>query len=78
MPKTRRKDNQKPIERDRVAQAVFAAAESMGISDRKLLEKFTEQVSQRLEVAQPFPSYGRTGSSANQTTCVFLSDSGNG
>ncbi|TEU18520.1 MAG: vitamin B12-dependent ribonucleotide reductase [Dehalococcoidia bacterium] len=27
----------------------------MGISDRKLLEKFTEQVSQRLEVAQPFP-----------------------
>ena len=56
MPKTRRKDNNKPIERDRVAQAVFAAGESMGISDRKLLEKFTEQVSQRLEVAQPFPS----------------------
>jgi ribonucleoside-diphosphate reductase alpha chain len=56
MPKTRRKDNHKPIERDRVAQAVFAAGESMGISDRKLLEKFTEQVSQRLEVAQPFPS----------------------
>ena len=55
MPKTRRKDSQKPIERDRVAQAVFAAAESMGISDRKLLEKFTEQVSQRLEVAQPLP-----------------------
>jgi ribonucleoside-diphosphate reductase alpha chain len=27
----------------------------MGISDRKLLEKFTEQVSQRLEVAHPFP-----------------------
>lgn len=56
MPKTRRKDNNKPIERDRVAQAVFAAGESMGISDRKLLEKFTEQVSQRLELAQPFPS----------------------
>src|SRR4030066_153174 len=56
MPKTRRKDNQKPIERDRVAQAVFAAAESMGITDRKLLERFTEQVSQRLELAQPFPT----------------------
>jgi len=56
MPKTRRKDNQKPIERDRVAQAVFAAAESMGITDRKLLERFTEQVSQRLEVTQPFPT----------------------
>jgi len=55
MPKTRRKENQKTIGRDRVAQAVFAAAESMGISDRKLLEKFTEQVSQRLDVAHPFP-----------------------
>jgi ribonucleoside-diphosphate reductase alpha chain len=55
MPKTRRKENQKAIDRDIVAQAVFAAAESMGIGDRKLLEKFTEQVSQRLEVAHPFP-----------------------
>jgi len=55
MPKTRRKENQKAIGRDRVAQAVFAAAESMGISDRTLLERFTEQVSQRLEVAHPFP-----------------------
>jgi ribonucleoside-diphosphate reductase alpha chain len=55
MPKTRRKENQKTIGRDRVAQAVFAAAESMGISDRKLLEKFTEQVSQRLEMAHPLP-----------------------
>jgi len=55
MPKTSRKENQKTIGRDRVARAVFAAAESMGISDRKLLERFTEQVSQRLEVAQPFP-----------------------
>jgi len=55
MPKTRRKENRKTVGRDRVAQAVFAAAESMGISDRKLLEKFTEQVSQRLEVAHPFP-----------------------
>jgi ribonucleoside-diphosphate reductase alpha chain len=55
MPKTRRKDNQKTIGRDRIAQAVFAAAESMGINDRKLLEKFTEQVSQRLEMAHPLP-----------------------
>ena len=55
MPKTRRNENQKVVGRDRVARAVFAAAESMGISDRKLLERFTEQVSQRLEVAQPFP-----------------------
>jgi ribonucleoside-diphosphate reductase alpha chain len=55
MPKTRRKENQKAIGRDRVARAVFAAAESMGISDRKLLESFTEQVSQRLDIAHPFP-----------------------
>jgi ribonucleoside-diphosphate reductase alpha chain len=55
MSKTRRRENQKVIDRDRVARAVFAAAESMGISDRKMLEKFTEQVSQRLEVAQPLP-----------------------
>jgi ribonucleoside-diphosphate reductase alpha chain len=55
MPETHRKQNKKVIGRDRVARAVFAAAESMGISDRKLLEKFTEQVSQRLEVAQPLP-----------------------
>ena len=55
MPKIRRKENHKTIARDKVAQAVFAAAESMGISDRKLLEKFTEQVSQRLGVTQPFP-----------------------
>jgi ribonucleotide reductase alpha subunit len=55
MPKARRKENPKSIGRHRVAQAVFAAGESMGISDRKLLERFTEQVSQRLEVAHPFP-----------------------
>ena len=55
MPKTRRRENQKTIARDRVVQAVFAAAESMGISDRKLLEKFTEQVSQRLDLAHPLP-----------------------
>ena len=55
MSKTRRRESQKVVGRDRVARAVFAAAESMGISDRKLLEKFTEQVSQRLEVAQPLP-----------------------
>lgn len=55
MSKTRRKESRKVIGRDSVARAVFAAAESMGISDRSLLEKFTEQVSQRLEVAQPLP-----------------------
>jgi ribonucleoside-diphosphate reductase alpha chain len=55
MPRTRGKENQKTVRRDRVARAVFAAAESMGISDRNLLEKFVEQVSQRLEMTHPFP-----------------------
>ena len=65
MPRTRRKEKQKTIGRDRVAQAVFAAGESMGISDRRMLEKFTEQVSQRLEVSHPFP--GMEGLVARQT-----------
>jgi len=55
VPKARRKEKPKTVGRDRVVQAVFAAGESMGISDRKLLERFTEQVSQRLEIAHPFP-----------------------
>jgi ribonucleoside-diphosphate reductase alpha chain len=55
MARTRHKENQKAVDRDRIARAVFAAAESMGISDRKLLERFTEQVTERLDVAQPLP-----------------------
>jgi ribonucleoside-diphosphate reductase alpha chain len=55
MAKLRRSAGKKSTEQDRVARAVFAAAESMGISDRALLEKFTQQVSQRLELTQPLP-----------------------
>jgi len=55
MAKLRSNVGKKSLGRDRIARAVFAAAESMGISDRKLLEKFTQQVSQRLEIAQPLP-----------------------
>jgi len=43
---------------DRIAQAVFAAADSMGISDRDLTEQLAEQVIQRLqqqEAGLPFP-----------------------
>ena len=43
------------INRNDVARAVFAAAESIGVTDRKLLEKLTEQVGERLELAQPLP-----------------------
>ncbi len=52
--------NNKPerVDHDRVARAVFAAAESMGISDRSLTEKLTKRVIQRLEKQEaglPFP-----------------------
>ncbi len=39
--------------RNRIARAVFSAAESIGISDRDLVEQFTEQVIQRLESTRP-------------------------
>lgn len=45
----------KPIDQNKVVKAVFAAGEAMGITDRLLLEKFTEQVAQRLRMAQPLP-----------------------
>jgi len=54
--KSARKTNQvKFISRDKVARAVFAAAESMGISDRKMLEELSSQIIQRLEPARPLP-----------------------
>jgi ribonucleoside-diphosphate reductase alpha chain len=46
------------IVHDRIAQAVFAAVDSMGISDRSLAEKLIEQVIHRLEREEaglPFP-----------------------
>jgi len=43
------------ITRDNIARAVFTAAESMGVTDREMLEQLTEQVSKRLKVAQPLP-----------------------
>ena len=43
------------VDRTRVARAVFAAAESMGIADRKLVEQLTAQVIKRLEKSKPLP-----------------------
>ena len=37
------------LRQDRIARAIFAAAESVGISDRNLAEQLTEQVIQRLK-----------------------------
>ena len=56
MANPRRKSTRaKPIDQNKVVKAVFAAGEAMGITDRAMLEKFTEQVAQRLRMAQPLP-----------------------
>ena len=41
-----------PINRSQIARTIFAAAESMGISDRHQIEKLTRQVIERLEQTQ--------------------------
>jgi ribonucleoside-diphosphate reductase alpha chain len=43
------------IDQNRIVKAVFAAGEAMGITDRGMLEKFTEQVVERLRLTQPLP-----------------------
>jgi len=43
------------INNNKVTRAVFSAAESMGITDRAMLEGFTAQVMQRLESIKPLP-----------------------
>ena len=56
MAKSRQRSSHgRPVAQDSIARAVFTAAESMGVTDRKMLEVLTEQVSQRLRVAQPLP-----------------------
>ena len=43
------------LSRTQIARAIFAGAESMGMSDRKLIEQLTNQVIERLEQPQPLP-----------------------
>ncbi len=38
-----------PINRTQIARAIFSAAESMGISDRKRIERIIDQVIERTE-----------------------------
>jgi len=42
------------VNRSQIARIVFAAAESMGITDRRLLERLTSQVIERLEQSRSF------------------------
>ncbi len=43
------------LNRTQIARAVFAAAESMGMADRQLVEQLTGQVIERLEKSKPLP-----------------------
>jgi len=45
----------KLVDRTQIARIIFAAAESMGISDRNHIEKLTSQVIERLECSQMLP-----------------------
>ncbi len=49
------KSPDKQPSRTQIARAVFAAAEAMGIADRKLVEQLTAQVIKRLEKSKPLP-----------------------
>jgi len=53
------RDEKISLNRTHIARAVFAAAESMGISDRPLVEQLTAQVIRRLEKSKPLPETER-------------------
>ncbi len=43
-----------PVNRSQVAKVIFAAAESMGLRDRGMIERLTAEVIERLERSRPF------------------------
>ena len=49
------KGEKAPVTTDTVAKAVFSAAETLGVTDREMLEQLTEKVSERLGAARPLP-----------------------
>ncbi len=51
----KKEDSGSSLNRTRIARAVFAAAESMGIADRTLIEQLAAQVIKRLEKSKPLP-----------------------
>ena len=48
-------EKKKLLNRTQIARSVFAAAESMGISDRAMIEQLTAAVIKRLEKSKPLP-----------------------
>jgi len=55
-----------PINRTQIARVIFAAAESMGMSDRKRIEWLTSQVIERLERPQTLPGMENLVSKAHK------------
>ncbi|MBN1857283.1 MAG: vitamin B12-dependent ribonucleotide reductase [Dehalococcoidia bacterium] len=55
MARQKRTETDSTVTEQNIARAVFSAAESVGVNDRKVLEQFAEKVSQNLGVAQPLP-----------------------
>ena len=53
--KSRRNEKAEQKLKGEIARAVFAAAESIGLTDRERMEQLVEQVSQRLRVLRPLP-----------------------
>jgi len=51
----KKEDSGSSLNRTQIARAVFAAAESMGIADRTLIEQLAAQVIKRLEKSKPLP-----------------------
>jgi len=47
--------HQQSVSRTQIARAIFAAAESVGMSDRKVIEQLTDHVIARMEHPQPLP-----------------------
>jgi len=57
----KRDDGRRFLNRTQIARAIFAAAESMGMSDRQQIEKLTQQVIERLEQTPPVPGMETVG-----------------
>ena len=55
MSKPKKPVEQPEVTENAVAQAVFSAAESIGVRDREVLEQLTEKVSEKLGAARPLP-----------------------
>ena len=64
-----------PVSRTQIARAIFAAAESIGMADRQLIEQLTDQVIERMERPQPLPGMEHLVSKPRRTQKRLPTDS---